>query len=120
MRSPAARSRCPRELGSSGRSCRDADGPPQHLSVWAQFTIKVDNRSEVAARLASAGVPTAGYYPRPMHLQPAFAAWGDGAGSLPISEKLARQVLSLPLDAYASDAEIDYVCEAVTKAVACN
>ena len=94
--------------------------PAGYASAWAQFTIKVDNRSEVVARLTSAGVPTAIYYPRPMHLQPAFAAWGDGAGSLPVSEKLAGQVLSLPLDAYASDAEIDYVCDSVANAVAGN
>jgi dTDP-4-amino-4,6-dideoxygalactose transaminase len=45
-----------------------------------------------------------------MHLQPAYFAHGDGPGSLPCSEALSEQVLSLPLNAYASREEVDYVC----------
>jgi UDP-2-acetamido-2-deoxy-ribo-hexuluronate aminotransferase len=85
--------------------------------AWAQFTIKVDNRDTVQARLKEAGVPTNVYYPRPMHLQPAYEVHGDGEGSLPVSERLAKDVLSLPMHPYLSVEEIDRVCEATIAAV---
>ena len=49
------------------------------------------------AALAAQGIPTAIHYPLPMHLQPAYRAWGEGPGSLPVSERLSRQVLCLPM-----------------------
>ncbi|MEM1201483.1 MAG: DegT/DnrJ/EryC1/StrS family aminotransferase, partial [Pseudomonadota bacterium] len=55
-------------------------------SAWAQYTVKVDNRDAFKAALAEAGVPSAVYYPLPMHLQPAYAGFGAGTGSLPVSE----------------------------------
>jgi len=58
---------------------------PGAVSVWAQYTIQVDDRDGVAARLKQAGVPTAIYYARPLHLQTAYGRYGDGAGSLPVS-----------------------------------
>ena len=85
--------------------------------AWAQFTIKVDNRDEVQARLKDAGVPSNVYYPLPMHLQPAYRQYGEGEGSMPVAEALSKTVLSLPMHPYLSEAEIDQVCEAVTAAV---
>lgn len=68
-------------------------------SAWAQYTIQVDGRDNVQAALKARGVPTAIYYPRPMHLQPAYARWSEGAGSLPVSELLSERVLALPMHA---------------------
>ncbi len=87
------------------------------LSAWAQYTIKVDDRDGVAARLNAAGVPTAVYYPRPLHLQPAYAPFGDGPGSLPRSEALCARVLSLPMHGYMQDETADRICTAVRDAV---
>jgi len=81
--------------------------------AWAQFTVQVDNRDAVQAAMKAAGVPTMVYYPRPMHLQDAYLAYGDGPGSLPVSETLSGRVLSLPMHPYLSTSEIDRVCDAL-------
>lgn len=85
--------------------------------AWAQFTIKVENRDGVQAQLKAAGIPANVYYPLPMHLQPAYLEFGDGRGSLPVAEQLSHVVLSLPMHPYLTEAEIDTVCEAVTRAI---
>ncbi len=85
--------------------------------AWAQYTIKVPDRDAVQARLREAGIPSNVYYPRPMHLQPAYVAYGGGEGSLPIAEQLSCDVLSLPMHPYLSNEEIDQVCSAVIAAV---
>lgn len=85
--------------------------------AWAQFTIKVENRDAVQARLTAAGVPSNVYYPRPMHLQPAYVEYGEGKGSLPKAEHLSQVVLSLPMHPHLSLNEIDKVCSAVIDAV---
>jgi UDP-2-acetamido-2-deoxy-ribo-hexuluronate aminotransferase len=92
--------------------------PDGVLSAWAQYTIRVANRDSVASALKEAGVPTAIYYPQPMHMQPAYAAYGNGAGSMPLSEQLSREVLSLPMNPYWAQQDVDIVCEAVANAVA--
>ena len=70
---------------------------PGRRSTWAQYTIRLERRDQVQAALAAQGIPTAIHYPLPMHLQPAYRAWGEGPGSLPVSERLSRQVLCLPM-----------------------
>ena len=91
--------------------------PQGTLSAWAQYTIRVDNRDAVQAALAKAGVPTAIYYPVPMHLQPAYVAYGEGVGSLPLSELLSAQVLSLPMSPYWTEQDVEIVCSAVLATV---
>lgn len=67
------------------------------VSIWAQYTIEHDNRDGLAAHLKGQGVPTAVYYPVPMHLQPAYARFSAGEGSLPVTEWLKERVISLPM-----------------------
>lgn len=90
---------------------------PDAVSAWAQYCILVDRRDEVAKSLKEAGVPTAVYYPRPMHLQTAYARFGGGPGSLPVSEDLCGRVLALPMNPYLDNASAEHVCMAVSKAV---
>lgn len=85
--------------------------------AWAQFTIKVENRDAVQAQLKAAGVPSNVYYPRPMHLQPAYIEYGTGEGSLPVAEQLSQEVLSLPMHPYLTADEINQICAAVVAAV---
>jgi UDP-2-acetamido-2-deoxy-ribo-hexuluronate aminotransferase len=92
--------------------------PEGIVSAWAQYTIRVVNRDAVIAALKVAGIPTAVYYPQPMHLQPAYAAYGKGAGSMPLSEQLSREVLSLPMNPYWVQDDLDAVCNAVASVVA--
>lgn len=86
--------------------------------AWAQYTIKVPNRDAVQARLKADGIPSNVYYPRPMHLQPAYLAYGGGEGSLPVAEQLSKEVLSLPMHPYLQDSEIRQICSAVIAATA--
>ncbi|MDE2921958.1 MAG: DegT/DnrJ/EryC1/StrS aminotransferase family protein [Acidobacteriota bacterium] len=91
-------------------------------SSWAQYTLRVDDaagrpsaetRDGLRAHLDRAGIPTAVYYPRPMHLQPAYERYGRGAGSLPVSESLADRVVSLPMHPYLDQDALDRICERI-------
>jgi UDP-2-acetamido-2-deoxy-ribo-hexuluronate aminotransferase len=84
--------------------------------VYAQYTIRVKDRDALGNKLKEAGVPTAVYYPKCLHEQPVFAgtsAWGD----LPESEKASREVISLPMHPYLSEADQDKVVAAVKKSL---
>jgi UDP-2-acetamido-2-deoxy-ribo-hexuluronate aminotransferase len=73
---------------------------PHNTSVFAQYTIQVDHRDAVQKALNAAGIPTAVHYPIPLNLQPAFAYLDQPAGSFPISEVIAKRVVSLPMHPY--------------------
>ncbi len=75
--------------------------PSDRTSVWAQYTIRLPNldREAIATHLQTKGIPTAIYYPKPLHLQTPYTAF-PRSGALPISERLAGEVLSLPMHAY--------------------
>ncbi len=90
---------------------------PDRNSVWAQFTVLVDGRSAVQAALKDAAVPTAVHYPRPLHHQPAYAAFCC-PDCCPHSTRAAGQVLSLPMSADLSEADQDRVVAALAGAVA--
>lgn len=68
-----------------------------NISTWAQYTIRVGNREAVQARLKEAGIPTAVHYPIPLNKQPAVA---DHCVQLPVGDKVAEQVISLPMHPY--------------------
>jgi dTDP-4-amino-4,6-dideoxygalactose transaminase len=69
-------------------------------SAWAQYTIRTEQRDALRAHLASAGIPTAIYYPTPLHQQKPYAGYPCAPSGLPVSESLARRVVSLPLHPY--------------------
>lgn len=89
---------------------------PDATSAWAQYTIRVENRDNIAKELSAAGVPTAVYYPRPLHHQPAFAHFADGTDPCPVSEALCASVLSLPMHPYMDDATAERICRSVKAA----
>jgi dTDP-4-amino-4,6-dideoxygalactose transaminase len=86
-------------------------------SVWAQYTIAVDGRDEVAAALQAQGIPTAIYYPKPLHRQTAYRHFPVAGGSLPSSDKLAARVLSLPMHPYLDVATQGMIIDAVLRAL---
>jgi UDP-2-acetamido-2-deoxy-ribo-hexuluronate aminotransferase len=90
--------------------------PDGVISAWAQYTIRTDDRDKLQAHLKDHKVPTAIYYPKPMHLQTAYKAYGAGENSLPVSERLSRTVLSLPMNPYWDQQDLDIVCDAVCSA----
>jgi dTDP-4-amino-4,6-dideoxygalactose transaminase len=87
------------------------------VSTWAQYTIEVDDRDGLAAHLKREGVPTAVYYPIPIHKQAIYSAYPTGPGGLPVSEAKAKTVISLPMHPYLDTATQDII---ITKIKAFN
>ncbi len=83
--------------------------PDQCLSAWAQYSVKSANREEIRSKLNEAKIPTAVYYPKPLHLQPAFTHLGYGKGDFPVSEETSKTIFSLPMHPYLSDEQIDRI-----------
>lgn len=83
------------------------------VSTWAQYTIEVENRDELAAHLKREGVPTAVYYPIPIHKQTIYSLYPTGPGGLPVSEAKASKVLSLPMHPYLDPSVQDQIIEKV-------
>jgi UDP-2-acetamido-2-deoxy-ribo-hexuluronate aminotransferase len=117
----AARDRVARRyhdaLGDVAITPRIAGGS---ASVWAQYTIRLEagSRDAVAARLQAQGVPTMIYYPKPLHRQEAFRHHPVAGNGLPVTDRLAAEVLSLPMHAYLDEATQDRIIAAVRDAVA--
>lgn len=86
-------------------------------SVWAQYTLVLDDRDVVAAKLKEQGIPTAIYYPRPLHRQTAYQDFPMAPGGLPVSEELSGRVLSLPMHPYLEAATQDRIIASVRAAV---
>jgi UDP-2-acetamido-2-deoxy-ribo-hexuluronate aminotransferase len=78
-------------------------------SAWAQYSIRVKNRDEVQNRLKEAGIPTAVHYPMPLHLQECFSYLGYKKGDFPLSEVVSDEIMSLPMNPYVTDEEIEYI-----------
>lgn len=83
---------------------------PHNISAWAQYTIQVDNRDQVQAKLNEAGIPTAVHYPIPLNKQPAVA---DKNVQLPIGDAVAEKVMSLPMHPYMTEGEQKKVVSAL-------
>jgi UDP-2-acetamido-2-deoxy-ribo-hexuluronate aminotransferase len=83
------------------------------FSNWAQYTIEHDDRDGLAAHLKAQGVPTAIYYPIPIHMQDVYSVYPRAPGGLPATEAARTRVLSLPMHPYLDPADQDRVIEAV-------
>jgi dTDP-4-amino-4,6-dideoxygalactose transaminase len=89
--------------------------PPGLTSVWAQYTIRVppQRRDTLIAALREQGVPTAIYYPKPLHRQTAYRGYPVAGNGLPVSERIADEVISLPMHPYLEPDEQDFIAEIV-------
>jgi dTDP-4-amino-4,6-dideoxygalactose transaminase len=92
--------------------------PADCQSVWAQYTILVPGgrRDEVAAKLKAAGVPTAIYYPTPLHRQTAYKHF-PGTGETSVSDRLSTEALSLPMHPYLDASVQSRIVSALTEAL---
>ena len=91
--------------------------PEGFMSSWAQYTIRLDkgmDRAKIQAELKSRGIPSMVYYPKPMHVQEAFADDVNGE-SFPVTERLCDTVLSLPMHPYMTDELIEEVVATLNK-----
>ena len=93
---------------------------PDCMSVWAQYTIRLPNgdRGALASTLKAQGVPTAIYYPKSLHQQTAYRSFPVAAEGLAVSERLSREVISLPMHAYLDELAQERIIEAVRAALA--
>jgi len=82
-------------------------------SVWAQYSVRVNNREEVQESLRQAGIPTAVHYPIPLHLQECFRYLGLEESDHPIAKLMSKEVLSLPMNPFLAEDEIRYVGQAI-------
>lgn len=87
---------------------------PYGTPVFHLYVIRVQDRDGVLARLAERGISCGIHYPRPIHLQQAYAHLGLGVGSLPVTERLANEVLSLPMFPELTNMQIETVVRELT------
>ncbi len=86
-----------------------------NVSAWAQYSILHLERDAVTAGLKEQGIPTAIYYPTPLHLQEAFIHLGYHKGDFPVSEETADQVFSIPMHPYLPEEDQDRIVEIINK-----
>ena len=90
------------------------------LSTWAQYTIRVDarRRADFQEALKARGIPTAVYYAKPLHQQTAYRTYPVAGNGLPVTERVAQEVVSLPMHPYLDEGTQDQVIEAVREVLA--
>lgn len=84
-----------------------------NTSVYAQYSIRVKDREAMIAKLSALDIPTAVHYPIPLHMQEAFKGLGYSEGDFPVSEEVSSQIMSLPMSPYLTEAEQDFIVQAI-------
>jgi len=93
--------------------------PAGAKSVWAQYSVLAsgnEHRQAIQQALKEGSIPTAVYYPKPLHLQTAFSHLGYREGDFPVSEDCSRRIFSLPMHPYLTEADQKKVAAAIHKA----
>ncbi len=88
--------------------------PSGYTSVWAQYSILAKDSAErqaLQAKLKEAGIPSAVYYPKPLHQQTAFAHLNYQDGDFPVSEEMSQRIFSLPMYPYIPETDIEKICD---------
>jgi UDP-2-acetamido-2-deoxy-ribo-hexuluronate aminotransferase len=84
---------------------------PKRSSAWAQYTVRVNNRDDIQVKLKDNGIPTAVYYPISLHLQECFQYLNYKKNDFPISEQASKEAMSLPMNSFLTNEEINYICK---------
>ncbi|HPO62267.1 MAG TPA: DegT/DnrJ/EryC1/StrS family aminotransferase [Candidatus Kapabacteria bacterium] len=90
--------------------------PEDNISVWAQYSVLAkssEERQKIQDALKQKGIPTAIYYPIPLHLQKAYSYLNYKQGDFPVSEEIAKRVFSLPMHPYLTEEEQKNICNAI-------
>jgi UDP-2-acetamido-2-deoxy-ribo-hexuluronate aminotransferase len=91
--------------------------PAEYSSAWAQYSLLSDKRDLRIEDLQRENIPTAIYYPKPLHLQGAFSKLGYKAGDFPVSESVSQRIFSLPMHPYLDDVLINKIAEIIYRAI---
>ena len=83
----------------------------EYKSVFHLYVTRVKKREQIIKQFKEAGVSTGIHYPIPLHLQPAYKYLGYRDGDFPVSEALAKEILSLPIDGAITPEEVEYICD---------
>lgn len=86
-------------------------------SVYAQYTILLDNRDQIHQRLKEFNIPSVAYYKTPLHLQPCFSLLNYKKGDFPITEEISQKNLSLPFHAYLNNNQQEYIINKLSEAI---
>lgn len=87
-------------------------------SAWAQYTIEVENREAFMKKLEEKGVPTTVHYPMPMHNQPAMQVYANAGEIFPVSERVSKRVLSIPMHPYLDEKTQLRIVDAIKSSLA--
>lgn len=87
----------------------------ENTSVWAQYCIRVNDRESFLEHCSAKGVPTPIYYPIPLHLQEVYSFLGHSKGDFPVCEKISHEILALPMSAFLTNEEQDYIIGAINE-----
>jgi UDP-2-acetamido-2-deoxy-ribo-hexuluronate aminotransferase len=88
---------------------------PHRSSAWAQYTLRVQNRDILQLKLKDSGIPTSVFYPIPLHLQECFRYLNYKQNDFPISEKASNEVISVPMNSFLTNNQVDYVCSKINE-----
>ncbi|MFA5906398.1 MAG: DegT/DnrJ/EryC1/StrS family aminotransferase [Desulfobacula sp.] len=91
--------------------------PSDCTSVWAQFSVRHELKQKMMEILNRNNIPTAVYYPKPLHCQTAFSYLGYQPDDFPVSTNLSEHIFSLPMHPYLEDGQIHHICDILLKAV---
>ena len=87
------------------------------VSTWAQYTIEVDDPLQLGAALKEKGIPTARYYPKPVHMQTAYSHFPSASMGLQNTMNCIEKIISLPMHPYLDEQTQDMIADAVIEAV---
>lgn len=91
--------------------------PEGYKSAWAQYSVLSDKKEQLQSTLQKKGIPTAVYYPKPLHLQTAFEYLGYKKGDMPVSEDCSERIFSLPMHPYLKDTEVEHIVSELISAL---
>lgn len=91
--------------------------PKGQGSVWAQYSVQSDNREGIRSALQHKGIPTAVFYPIPIHLSTAYKSLGYTEGDFPVSESVSKRIFSLPMHPYLEEKNIQLISNAIAAEV---
>jgi len=104
-------------LLNQNRAIQTPSVPEKMKSAWAQYSVLAKDethRSNLQARLKESGIPTAIYYPKPLHLQTAFQSLGYKEGDFPVSEDCSSRIFSLPMHPYLSSSDQERIAQVLS------